>query len=313
MWKTLDMQAEQASNTGCNFQNLAEGWANKATLESSLEISLFFLKRKEELSSNLGCPQFNRDYLKQPCIPEIFAFNFCTLNGRTDLREPVALLEAFQTYAVALYDQIDDNHLIRNGEKTLLGNCGPRKAQDIKLFCERTYSNIASSIETQVLGASSIADEQYLLTLKADKLRNQAVVLSPKEAIDLQNNLAGIPTEKIALLCGGSLELVTLARNLGNALSTMDDLIDLISLEDMGKQKTTIPLVYLKHFNIVGKSKKEKIKNFLSSEAFYKTSEYILGELGSAQRILRDFDPHGENLLNKYVLEMTYYLKKLEQ
>jgi hypothetical protein len=312
LWKTLAMPAEQASNTGCNFQNLAEGWVSRSTLEDSLKISLFFLERKRELSSNLKCQQFSQDYLEQPCIPEIFALNFCSLNGREDIKEQVALLEAFQTYAVSLYDQIDDNHLFRNGEKTLLGVCGLKKAQKVKLFCERIYSELARGLEAKVPNASSVANEQYLLTLKADTLRNQTRILSPKEAMDLQNLLAGIPTEKIALLCGGNSELIALARNLGNSLSTMDDLIDLINLEDIGKRKTTIPLAYLKHFNITGDSREETRANFLRSEAFYKTSEYILAELSGAQRILKYLGSPGESLLNKYVSEMTSYLKRLE-
>ena len=128
MWNLLTTLAEPVSSTGCKTP-LRETWADKSVLDASLSISLFFLNIKIKLLDHQQRTAlfFIRDYLEEPCIPEILANSFCDLTDKKLLREIAAPLEAFQTYSVSLYDQIDDNHLVRDGDPTVLGRYGIKK------------------------------------------------------------------------------------------------------------------------------------------------------------------------------------------
>ncbi|MEM4331020.1 MAG: hypothetical protein QW273_03375, partial [Candidatus Pacearchaeota archaeon] len=282
------MQDQQALNIGCNLQNLTQGWASRDTLNNSRDVSLYFLKDKRRELGNFFCSFFVEDYIKQPCIPEIFAYNFCLLNNKQDLLPDISLLGAFQTYAVSLYDLIEDKHFTRHGEKTLLGKIGIKKTIYLRKLCESIFLKKAKKLEKKKKNnALKLSLEQYLLTLAADSLRNKKEILPPPQALTLQDLLAGMPTEKIALLCGGNIELCQLAKSLGNSLSTLDDLIDLLLLEDVNKKKTTIPLSYLNYFNIKGKSKEEIRDNFINSDAFLTTLDYIYLNLFKSRNILK--------------------------
>lgn len=294
--------------------SLQETWTDEAVLNVSSIISSFFLCTKKTLLVDESVPSFFiKDYLEQPCIPEILADSFCDLTNKNHLKKIVAPLEAFQTYAISLYDQIDDNHLVKDNDLTILGRYGFRETFKLKQTCERIYLHLAKRLSFLVPGAERTAQEQYKLTLKADKIRNSQTILSPLEAIALQNILAGIPTEKIALLCD-SKESKKLARNIGNSLSTIDDLIDLINTEDLGKIKTTIPISYLFQENpqIFNCSPLQARDYFLKSDSLKRTIEYLDQELDNAGLKLEDLDPKGENILSLYKNKMQKYLRKIE-
>jgi len=306
--------AEQALNIGCKSP-LKKTWTDERVIDASLNISLSFLKRKKELlnkkTSKLN--YFIGDYLKQPCIPEILANSFCYLGKNNSLQKILSPLEAFQTYAVSLYDLIEDNHQIKDNDFTVLGRYGIEKTNYLKVICEKTYKQLAKELSLIIPNANKIAQEQYELTLQADKIRNSPIILSAQDAITLQDKLAGIPSEKIAFLSGGY-EIKQLAKSIGNALSTIDDLIDLITMEDLGKSKTTIPLAYLFQENpkILTDSPEKARDYFLKSDALKKTTEYLDKELNKAGLMLKVLDPKEQDILSLYREKMQEYLRKIE-
>ncbi|NCO11611.1 hypothetical protein CO038_01075 [Candidatus Pacearchaeota archaeon CG_4_9_14_0_2_um_filter_39_13] len=309
---------KQVSNTGCDPKEIPESWASNSVLRLSLDVSLVFLDKKRELicENCLNPPlRFFEDYLEQPCVPEILANCLCDLGGKTNLKETSSLLEAFQTYAVSLYDQISDGHISRNGEPTVLGAHGITETLRVKDACEQIFRRLARDLEERIPNAAKIAEEQYALTLSADKMRNLPKILPPNEAIELQNQLAGLPSEKIAHLCEGDLEIVTLSRTTGLALSTIDDLIDLIKLEDLKGRKTTLPLSYLHQSNpsILNESPEKIVEYFLNSDALRRTLDYIHKNIEKSRRILRRRDPKQQSILMKYNDEISRYLETLEK
>ncbi|MCW8966367.1 MAG: hypothetical protein OQK82_06750 [Candidatus Pacearchaeota archaeon] len=310
------MMVEQVSSTGCKDKILSDTWADNSVLELSKNISLFFLDFKKQLfglSKVNKFPAFINDYIKQICIPEIFAYSFCDLGNKGDIKHLVVPLESFQTYAISLYDQIEDSHLERGGEPTVLKVYGLESTLNIKKSCENIYYRLAEKLEEFVPNAKEIAQEQYNLTIRADKLRNSKNIFEPEKAILLQNLIAGVPSQKIALLCAGDDNIQTLARNMGNSISTIDDLIDLVFLEDIKNPKTTIPLSYLVDENkrIFDMSPEKAREYFLDSNSIKKTVNYIDNELISAQNILKSLDPFGKNILSTYTNKMQDYIRNL--
>ncbi|MEN7982123.1 MAG: hypothetical protein ABFQ65_01605 [Nanoarchaeota archaeon] len=307
---------EQVSNIGCNNKYHPKTWADDSIIKSSKDISLFFLNLKKQLfglSNSCKFPIFVNDYLKQICIPEILANSFCELGDKEYLKNLVVPLESFQTFAVSLYDQIEDSHLMRAGEPTVLKVYGLENTLNIKKTCEDIYLELSRKLEKFIPNAIDISQEQYNLTLSADKLRNSNKILSPSKAILLQNILAGIPSKKIALLCKGDNDMQTLARAMGNSISTIDDLIDLIFLEDIKNPKTTIPLSYLTNENkTIFDLSPEKVRDyFLGSDSLKKTVDYIDNELTSAGNILNFLDPSGKDILSIYNNKMKSYIRNL--
>jgi hypothetical protein len=304
------MMAEQVLNIGCNNKSIPdETWADDVVLESSKNISLSFLNLKKSIfgnSNSLKFPYFVNDYLEQICIPEILANSFCDLGRKNYLKSLVVPLESFQTFAVSLHDQIEDSHLMRGNEPTILKRYGLKSTINIKKNCENIYSGLAKKLEKFIPNAEKIAKEQYDMTLTADKIRNSKRIFSPSEAIILQDKLAGIPSQKIAILCNGDDELQNLAKAMGNSLSTIDDLIDLIILEDLKKPKTTIPLSYLvhEHKQVLNYPLEKARDYFLNSNAFKKTIDYINKELIIAEKVLNSLDIFKVNMLSIYKNKM---------
>ena len=99
-------------------------------------------------------------------------------------------------------------------------------------------------------------------------------------------------------MCGAE-EIRPLAKSIGNSLSTIDDLIDLVNTEDIGKIKTTIPLSYLFQENpeILGAPPLKARDYFLKSDSLKRTIEYLDRELNSVSLTLRSLDPKGQNIL----------------
>jgi len=155
--------AEQVLDIGCNSKSpCLETWADSIVLDLSFACSLSFFGFKRKLLGGDLCsrfPYFVKDYLKQPCIPEIFALSFCELTKREDIKKLATTLEAFQTYSVSLYDQIDDNHLIGDNEPTILKRYGIISTNYLKRKCEHIYLNLSSELERVIPFAQKISRE----------------------------------------------------------------------------------------------------------------------------------------------------------
>ncbi len=290
--------------------NNSVSWASKET-EDLVDGESFKLKRTREfVSRRLGVSdnEIIKEDLGFVAMPEILSAQYCALSGNMHLLEISPPLQAFLSYAISIYDILSDNHLYKNGKPTFLKAYG----RDAVLIAEGMYKKVIRELSMElgkeVFRAAKIVDEMYYGTIKLDKVRNSRIV-SPSEAFLLQDKLAGEHAYNIAVLSKAE-ELGRFSSHLVNAMTTLEDLIDLFGGEDFTGSKTTVPIAFLaEEFGYVP----EEIPTIKKSLAIKRTKEYINRQIANCRRALPSGETSSRGLLLKIVEDMDNFNRRFPE
>lgn len=281
--------------------NIPDSWVSSET-DSLINNESSKLRHTKELVSEefgLNNHEIVRKDLTYVAIPEILSAQYCVLSDNNSLLTISPPLQAFLAYAISIYDTVSDNHLYKNGKPTFLKTYG----MDSVLFAERIYKRIirklSKELEREIPRATEIVEEMYYGTIEWDKVRNSRIV-SSDEAVLLQDKLAGEHAYNIAVLSNAE-ELGPFSSHLANAITTLEDLIDLFHGEDFTGKKTTIPIAFL--FDEFGHSV-EDYKIIKKSLAVKRTKSYISEQIGHAREILFKHKSKEKFLLSKIICDV---------
>jgi len=268
---------------------------------SKLKESRLSVSRRFELCDN----EIVKEDMGFVALPEILSAQYCKLSGNTHSLEISPPLQAFLSYAISIYDIVSDNHLYKDGKPTFLKTYGKESV----LFAERLYKKIvdelSKELEKELPRAIEIASKMYNGTIKLDKKRNSRIT-SPSKAISLQNKLAGEHAYNIAFLSNAE-ELGMFSFHLVNAMTTLEDLIDLFHGEDFTGRKTTIPIAFLAdEFGYVP----EDIQTIKRSSAIKRTKEYISRQISSCRESSSYYTITSNCLLLKILIDIEDFNRK---
>jgi len=148
----------------------------------------------------------------------------------------------------------------------------------------------------------------YYSTIKCDKERNSRIA-SSSESILLQDRLAGKHAYNIAILSNAK-ELGHFSSHLVNAITTLEDLIDLFRGEDFTGKKTTIPIAFLadefgqvvEDYNIIKKSLSVK-----------RTKEYINNKINCSREILSKHTSKDKSLLLRIIENLDNFNREFPE
>lgn len=236
-------------------------------------------------------------------IPEILSAQYCIISGNNHLLKISPPLQAYLAYAISIYDTVSDQHYFnKEGEPTFLTKYGLKFLLKTEELYKNIINRLSNELEAYIEGAVGIAQKMYLGTIEGDKLRNNGIV-SPHEAISLQDKLAGEHAYNIAVLSKAE-ELGTFSRCLVNAITTLEDVVDLFRGEDFTGKKTTIPISFLvDEFGCLIKDH-DTIKKSLSIK---RTREYVTEQINLAKRILDDNPSRHKTLLEKMIRDINNF------
>jgi len=245
-------------------------------------------------------------------LPEIFAAEICLISNNMQIYTTSAVLQAFQTYRVSLYDIRTDKHEYKLGKPTFLKKYGEKYV----LSVEAEYTHIAELLAKQleengVKNAPALVRAQYEDTLKADKIRNNCPTRIPsvRETIKINEDVAGNTARYIARLSNGNIEMEDIAAGLADAMSTLEDLLGVINCEDLSEVKATIPLAYLQEE--VGRitsdmNPAELIKKYHFAEY---TMNYVQKRLGAVKELLKLHSYPDKGILNLFISDMDHFME----
>lgn len=278
--------------------NIPDTWAS-FEIDSLINEESSKLKRTREIISErfgLNHNKMVREDLNYVAMPEILSAQYCILSGNKHLLAISPPLQAFLAYALSIYDIISDDHLYKNGKPTFLETYG----RDFLLLVEGQYKKVikelSRELEKEISGAIKITENMYYHTIKWDKVRNSGLYGADKSIL-LQDKLVGKHAYNLAVLSNAK-ELATFSSHLVNAMTTLEDLIDLFCGEDFTGKKTTIPMSFLadefgwivEDFNII----KESL-------AIKKIKEYINNKINCSREIISKYTSKDKNLLLKII------------
>ena len=243
-------------------------------------------------------------------ITEILSAHICNLCNSQDLLDLSPPLQAFQAYAIHLYDLISDDHVYRRGEPTFLKLYGVDYVKKTEEIYKMMFMELAKDLERRgIRNAMALAQEQYTQTINIDQIRNSAVFPS-KKAFRLQEEIAGIPASKMALLSRATPDIEKLIFHLANAMTTSDDLVDLFHGEDFSGTKTTIPISLLKEeFGQIAQDNRKLAR----SAAIRRTKDYIWSQSVSAIKILRQYNSAKGGFLSRLMCEIFSFIDKFPE
>jgi len=279
-------------------------WASKETEKLIEEESSILRVNRESISRRLKINDNGiiKEDLGFVALPEILSAQYCAISGNRYLLEISPPLQAFLSYAISIYDIISDNHLYKNGKPTFLKTYG----RDAVLIAEGVYKMVIRELSIE-LGkevplADKIVDKMYYGTIRWDKARNSKIV-SPSEAFLLQDKLAGEHAYSIAVLSKAE-EFGQFSSHLVNAMTTLEDLIDLFKGEDFTGSKTTIPIAFLaEEFGYVP----EKIRTIRESLAIKRAKKYVNRQIVNCRRTLPLHKTPSTNLLRRIVEDIDKF------
>ena len=290
--------------------DLPDSWASSETVTLISEESSKLKNTRELISSKYGLD--HREIVKKDlsyvAMPEILSAQYCVLSGNSHLLQISPALLAFWTYAISIYDTISDNHLYKNGKPTFLKTYGKESVLIVEKIYKRAIRELSKQLEEEIPRATEIIEEMYNSTIKWDRVRNSHVT-SPNEAFLIQENLAGKPAYNIAILSNAE-GLGTFSFHLVNAITTLEDLIDLFHGEDFTEKKTTITIAFLieefgsliRDYNLIKKS-----------FAISRTRNYIQDQISSSRRILSGYAPQNRGLLLKFLDDMEQFNRRFPE
>jgi len=225
-------------------------WADKQTECALMGLQFPWQGKKLEVAIRFGIESEEavQTDINQVTIPEIISWEITELADKHQVRDEAALLQAFQTYRLSLYDIIDDRHMEKCGKPTFLKLYGEDRVKILKGKYDSIVFFLADKLEKfGVVDARQYAFRQYQKTVDADKVRNQfdSDMPTPDQAIVILEALAGTPARYIAKLAQAN-RYEVLAFSIANSMASLEDLIDFVSLEDFSRIKATIPFSFLK-------------------------------------------------------------------
>jgi len=290
--------------------NNSVSWVSQEVEDLLNEESSKLKRTRESVSRRFGVNdnEIIKEDLGFVAMPEILSAQYCALFGNMHLLEISPPLQAFLSYAISIYDILSDNHLYKNGKPTFLKT----HERDAVLIAEVMYKKVIRELSIElgknVPGAAKIIDKMYHGTIRWDKIRNSKIV-SPFEAFLLQDKLAGEHAYNIAVLSKAK-ELGGFSSNLINAMTTLEDLIDLFGGEDFTGTKTTVPIAFLaEEFGYVP----EEISTIKKSSAIKKTKEYVSRQIANCRGVLPLGKASSKTLLLKIVEDMDNFNKRFPE
>lgn len=295
------------------YLDLPDTWADQEVLLLAEAQCRTFIDAKisEARKEGIEDSRIFKSQSKDISLTELIGLDMCSLSERRDLAKLVSMNQAFQAYSVSLYDMIKDNHLVRFGEPTFLELYGKDEVQNVESAYNNIFNRISKTLEEKgVPNATKISSNQYLETLRLDLIRGEdGAKKDINKAIYVQEGIAGMRTAKIALLANSPGALEFLGFYLGNALSTIDNLIDFFG-EDLENPKLTIPITYFENeFGLIKEKTIQEVRErFLDSKTIEKTKEYIYRNLRKAKFLLEDFSGSEKTLIHKMTEKMIGFL-----
>jgi hypothetical protein len=285
-----------------SIRNSIKDWENK----KREVVDLFNLRKFEAVMSDIG----------DITLPEIFAAEICVISGNQHLRDVAATLQAFQTYRVSLYDIRTDKHEYKLGKPTFLKKYGERYVRIVEQRYATVVDFLAKELERLgVANARMLARLQYDKTIEADKKRNGYPIILPsiEETIRINEEVAGNTARLIAQLSNGNVDMENVAASLADSMSTLEDIIGVISREDLSEIKATIPLAYLQEE--VGLIRSEmQPRNLVRTTRFVeRTREYVTGRLNIARGLLLEYNYPPEGILYKFIRSMDQFISTLHR
>lgn len=278
--------------------NIPYSWASPEVDSLIKDESSKLKQARDAISERFGlsCNKIAREDLTYVAMPEILSGQYCVLSGNEHLLTISPPLQAFLAYAISIYDTIADHHLYKDGKPTFLKTYGKDSVLSAGELYREAISKLSKELEKEVCGATRVAEEMYLNTIKWDKLRNSKI-FSPRKTLLLQNKLVGEHAYNVAVLSNAR-ELGNFSSCLVNAITTLEDLIDLFHGEDFTGKKTTIPISLLvDEFGFLIQDY-EAIKK---SRAIQRTKEYIMERICSSKRMLNRYDSKKTLFLSKII------------
>jgi len=298
--------------------DLPKTWANQEILSLAKAQCKTFKNRKISEAEKEGISDSGifKSQSKSISLTELVSIDISNILGKPEISGIASMNQAFQAYSISLYDMIKDNHFIRNGKPTFLKIYGKEYVHEIEEKYNNIFNRLSSELEDAgVANARKISNEQYIETLRMDSFRNENPVDKDiNYSIFVQESISGMQTSKIALLLNSPGKLEFLCFYFGNALSTLDDLIDFFS-EDFKNPKLTIPIAYFeKEFGPLGSMSIEEIsKKFIQSNSMKNTKQYILHNLEKAKFILEETHETRETLISLMNSEMINFLNRFPE
>ena len=284
--------------------NNSVSWVSQEVEDLLNEESSKLKRTRESVSRRFGVNdnEIIKEDLGFVAMPEILSAQYCALFGNMHLLEISPPLQAFLSYAISIYDILSDNHLYKNGKPTFLKT----HERDAVLIAEVMYKKVIRELSIElgknVPGAAKIIYKMYYGTIRWDKARNSKIV-SPSEAFLLQDKLAGEHAYSIAVLSKAE-EFGQFSSHLVNAMTTLEDLIDLFKGEDFTGSKTTIPIAFLaEEFGYVP----EKIRTIRESLAIKRAKKYVNRQIVNCRRTLPLHKTPSTNLLLRIVEDIDKF------
>jgi len=234
--------------------------------------------------------------LAEVTLTEAISIDLSNIAKKPDLLETAATLQAFQTYRLSLYDLLADNHIERFGKPTVLGKYGQKAIKETINLYGLWVLSLSKELEKKgIPKARRFAEKQYKDTLKADQFRNsfRSQMPSPKQAMKMQRELAGKDGQIMAYLTGANKIIGEATACLIDALTTLEDLMGVIDLEDFDKPKATIPLAffYQEKSHLIKPTNSRKIID--QTRVVTRTRSYINGMLQKAEGPILDYQIEG--------------------
>lgn len=290
--------------------NIPYSWCNGEINSLIDEESLKLRCARELISERFGLDsnEIVRTDLDCVAMPEILSAQYCILSENHHLLGISPPLQAFLAYAISIYDTISDNHLYKNEEPTFLKMYGLNFVLLTEKIYKKVIRELSKELEREIPEASRIVKKMYSGTIKADKSRNRGI-LSPEEAITLQERIAGEHAYNIAVLSNAK-KLGHFSYHLVNAMTTLEDLIDLFYGEDFTGVKTTIPIAFLSdEFGRVV----EDYQIIKKSLAIRRTKEYINDQISSSRDLLSNYSSEYKSFLLKIIESIDNFNKKFPE
>ena len=273
---------------------LPDTWADPS-FEDFLREQIRFLDSKKKSVISLFTSETNPiilSDLSEVTLTEGMSIDLSRIAQKPEILDVAATLQAFQTYRLSLYDILDDKHLTKLCKPTVLAIYGEDAVKAVAKIYNSSVLQLAEELEEKgVSEASKLAQQQYDDTIKTDKIRGEFVskMPSPEEAIRLQRNIAGGPAKGIVKLAGGDHSLEEGIATLVDALTTLEDLIGFIDMEDFTRVKATIPLAFL-YEECLHIEKPRDIREIIrETKVIVKTREYVRNMIHIAKK---EFSPY---------------------
>jgi hypothetical protein len=216
------------------------------------------------------------DDIGDATITEYLSSSVAVSVGRKDIVDFSSILQAVISYRISGYDFIQDKHYYKLGKPTILKTHGIAYVKRLMQLYEQVSDELSRDLEEKgITDATKLSKQQYDIIIEGDKRRNSEKIVSSREAIEIQESLAGGSAKYIARLSGGSQDHEECLFYLVNAICTLEDLMHLHNTEDLIEPKSTIPLAFLIEQNGQLNPQSSDIVDTTK-----RTLEYIAGQLG---------------------------------